>query len=314
MNRFFYYVLAIPFSYLPMGVLYFFGNIFYFFLCYITPYRKKVIDKNLQASFPEKSDAEIKALRRAFYRYFSNLIMESIKLLTISEKELRKRIKVTNPDIMERLYEKGKGVVLISSHLSNWEFIILSQDILFSHQAFGIGMPLTNKFWNKKFNERRERFGMIVTNAGNYKEKLAMHQRGPSATLVLNDQSPGKEENCYWTNFLNQETAFFFGAEVMANQLDLAVVYAELECVKKGYYELSLKLITESPEKEEYGYITSVYVQMLEQGILKQPQNWLWSHKRWKKTIPSNLDSMKKEHKERFIKRFRTDSSLRETA
>ncbi|MCH2234302.1 MAG: lysophospholipid acyltransferase family protein [Crocinitomicaceae bacterium] len=314
MNRFFYYVLAIPFSRLPMGVLYFFGSIFYFFLCNITPYRKKVIDANLKSSFPDKSDQEIKALRKSFYRYFSNLFVESLKLLTIKEKNLLERIKVNNPEVLEHLYQKNKGVVLISSHLNNWEYLILAQDLLFNYQAFGIGMPLTNKFWNQKLNERRERFGMIVTNAGNYKEKLAMNQRGPSATLVLNDQSPGKEENCYWTNFLNQETAFFFGAEVMANQLDHAVVYAELERVKRGYYQLELTVITDDPHKEEYGFITSKYVELLEKGILKQPEVWLWSHKRWKKTVPTNLDALKENHKERFNKRFRAGSSLRETA
>ena len=282
------------------------SDLFYFVIRFLIPYRKETIQKNIANSFPEKSEAERKKIAKQFYRYFANLFAESIKNLTISEKSLRKRLVVQNPEIMEKLKADGKNVLLLSSHYNNWEFLINGQSLIFDYQAVGIGMPLSNKFWDKKLNDRRERFGMNVVNSQNYKEVIASYDDTLTATLILNDQSPGKDENCYWTQFLNQETAFYFGAEILANQMDAAVVNATIHKVKKGYYEIKLQLITDNPRQENYGHITETYVRQLEKTIQDKPEYWLWSHKRWKKGVPDNLDELKSAHKQRFIDKFRT--------
>jgi KDO2-lipid IV(A) lauroyltransferase len=305
LDRFLYYVVAIPWSWMPLWLIYRLADLFYLVIRFVIPYRKDVILKNIANSFPNKSKQEQKLIAKNFYRYFANLFAESVKNLTISEKNLRKRLKVRNPEIMEELYKEGRDVLLLSSHFNNWEFLINGQSLLFDFQAVGIGMPLSNKFWDKKLNERRERFGMKVVNAKNYKDVLATYENQPTATLILNDQSPGKNENCFWTEFLGQETAFYFGAEILANQNNAAVVNAVIHQVKKGYYELELELITKDPAKEEYGYITSSYVKMLEKAIMEKPEYWLWSHKRWKKGIPDGLPEMKSQHKARFQEKFR---------
>ena len=294
-------------SLLPLGIIYGIGHFFYFVLLYLIPYRRKVVSKNITRSFPEMPKKERVKIVKSFFRYLTFLLAEAVKNLTINEESLKKRKKVRNPEIMTALYEQNKDVLLLSSHYNNWEMLITAQDLIFEHQAVGIGMPLSNKFWDNKINERRERFGMKVVNANNYKAVLQEYQNQPTATLILGDQSPGKDENCYWTNFLHQETAFFFGAEILANQLDAAVVYAVLHQVKRGHYELELRLITTEPQKEDYGKITEDYIRHLESDIIKHPPNWLWSHKRWKKAIPKNLSELKSNHKKRFEDRFRSD-------
>ena len=293
---------------MPMWYIYLITDFFYLIIYYIKPYRKQVVLQNIARSFPEKSVEEHKAIAKKFYGFFTDLLAESTKNLSISRERMEKRLRVRNPEIMQELFDKGKSVIFMSSHFNNWEPLITAQNVLFPHQAFGIGTPLSSKFWDKKINDRRERFGMIVTNAENYKDELAHYKDMPSATLVLADQSPGKDENCYWTSFLNQETAFFFGAEVMANQMDMAVVYGSIYKVKRGYYEIELKLITEDPKATEYGEITEGYIRILEEDIRKHPEAWLWSHKRWKKQVPSNLDEIKREHKKRFENRFRKEN------
>ncbi|UKN02610.1 lysophospholipid acyltransferase family protein [Paracrocinitomix mangrovi] len=305
LDKFLYYCITIPWSYMPLWMIYRLADMFYFVIRFVIPYRKKVVLDNIRKSFPEKSDKEVKLITKKFYRYFANLFAESVKNLTIPEAKLRKRLVVRNPEIMEELHKEGKSVLLLSSHYNNWEFLINGQSLLFPFQAVGIGMPLSNKFWDKKLNERRERFGMKVVNAGNYKEVIAEFKDTLTATLILNDQSPGKDENCYWVNFLNQETAFYFGAEVLANQNNSPVVNAIIHKVKKGYYEIELKLITKDPRKESYGFITQEYVNQLEEAIIANPQYWLWSHKRWKKEIPSNLEEIKAAHQKRFEEKFR---------
>lgn len=305
LDRFLYYCVAIPWSRLPLGMIYLLSDCFYFVIRFIIPYRKKVVMTNISHSFPDKTEKEHKEIAKKFYRYFADIFAESVKNLTISESKLKQRLKVRNPEIMADLYAKNKDVILLSSHYNNWEFLITGQHLLFDFQAFGIGTPLSNKFWDKKLNERRERFGMKVIHSNNYKEELQAYQDGPSATLVLGDQNPSKNENCYWTKFLGRETAFFFGAEYMANKFDMAVVSGTIHKVKRGYYELELSLITENPTEEKYGFITQTYIDSLENDIRKHPEYWLWSHKRWKKGIPANLEELKENHKVKFEEKFR---------
>jgi len=212
---------------------------------------------------------------------------------------------VKNPEVMDELYSKNKNVILVSAHYNNWEFLVTAQNLLFKHKAIGIGMPMTNKFWDKKINSQSERYGMKVVHAKNYKDKLKEYTDTPTATLVLGDQNPSKANNSFWTQFLTQKSAFTFGAEIMANHTDSAVVYVNIKHVKRGYYELEIDLITETPRKEEYGAITEKYVSILENNILKNPEFWLWSHKRWKMGTPENLEELKTEHKQRFIEKFR---------
>jgi len=305
LDRFLYYVIVMPLSFMPLWYIYIITDFFYLIIYYVKPYRKKVVLNNMANAFPEKTEAERKAIAKKFYSFFTDLLAESTKNLTISEAKMKKRLKVRNPQLMEDLFKKGKSVIFLSSHFNNWEPLITAQNILFPHQAFGIGTPLSSKFWDKKINDRRERFGMRVTTAGNYKQALSEYKEMPSATLILGDQSPGKDENCYWTSFLNQETAFFFGAEAMANQMDMAVVYGSIYKIRRGYYEIEIRLITEDPADTSYGEITEGYIRILEEDIKGKPEAWLWSHKRWKKKVPDNLGNIKTEHKNRFNDRFR---------
>lgn len=290
---------------MPFWMIYFCSNLAYFVLFHLVKYRRKVVLKNVQNSFPELSDIEHKRIVRKFYRHLANLLAESVKNLSISEKALRKRMIVRNPEVMDDLYQQKREVLLVSSHFNNWELLITAQNLIFKHKAVGIGMPLSNKFWDKKINDRRERFGMKVVNSNNYKEILDDLKNEPTATLILGDQSPGKDENCYWTTFLHQPTAFFFGAEIIANQRDAAVVYAVIHQVKRGYFEIELKCIAQQPKTLEYGAITKRYVELLEADIQTAKHLWLWSHKRWKKDVPKNLTEIQENHKSRFNKKFR---------
>ena len=300
-----YYLFVIPLSYLPLRILYLFTDFFYLLLILVIPYRRKVVRKNLSNSFPEKSTAEIKQLERKFYRHFTDLLAEGIKNLTISKKQLSKRLVVKNPEIMEQLYNKKKSVLLVSGHYNNWEWLITSQNTLFKHQAMGIGMPLTSKFWDKKINERRSRFGMKVIHSKNFKTAISEEKNQPIAILVLSDQSPGDSRKSYWTNFLNQETAVLFGAEQMANEYDFAVVFFVMKKVKRGYYEMNLTLITDEPRNLKWGKITETHARLLEHEIINKPEFWIWSHKRWKRDIPSDLVELKKEQEAKFNSKYR---------
>lgn len=299
-----YYIFALPLSYLPLRVLYLFTDVFYLLLITVIPYRKKVITDNLKNSFPDKSDKEINRIKRTFYRHLTDLLAEGVKNLSISEKEIRKRMKIVNPEITDQLFERNRNIVLIAGHYNNWEWMVSGQNLLFKHKAVGIGMPMTSMFWDKKINERRSRFGMKVVHSGNYREELEKLKDTLVAVLVLSDQSPGDSRKSYWMNFLNQQTPVLFGAELMAHQLEYSAVYYSIQKVKRGYYELNLKLICENPKEMKWGQITEFHTKQLEIDILNAPENWLWSHKRWKREIPADLEQLKEEQREKFNQRF----------
>jgi len=301
-----YYILVIPLSLLPLPVLYLFTDFFFLLLITVVPYRKKVIYENLKRSFPKLSDQERNRIKRKFYRHFTNILAEGIKNLTISKSSLQKRFKVRNPEVMDQLASQGKNVLLVSGHYNNWEWLITSQALLFPFEAYGIGMPLSSKFWDKKVNARRSRFGMNVIHAGNYRKALAKKTDRPKAVLVLSDQSPGDSRKSFWTDFLNQNTAVLFGAEMMANELDYAVVYFTTHQTKRGHYEMELELITDQARTLSWGEITEKHVRLLEKEILKKPQHWLWSHKRWKREIPQDLAQLKLQQIEKFTSKYRS--------
>ena len=305
MSALLFYLIVFPISFLPLGFLYKLSDLLYFIFTRIFPYRKSVIIRNIQRSFPDKSELEQEQLLKQFYRHFTDILVEGIKNLSISKKQLKKRMLVRNPELMQELYDEKRNVILVSGHFNNWEWLISSQNLLFNHQAFGIGMPMSNKFWDKKVNQRRERFGMQVINASNYQIKFRTFKKKPFAVLTLGDQSPAHSTKSYWMNFLNQDTAVLFGTEYMANDYDFTVVFFIVHKIKRGYYELELKLITKDAKSMNWGEITEIHTKLLEDEIIKNPSQWLWSHKRWKREMPQDLSELKRKQKKHFEERFR---------
>jgi KDO2-lipid IV(A) lauroyltransferase len=300
-----YFAIVYPLSLLPLWVLYRFADLFYLILVVFSPYRKRVISDNIRRSFPELTLKEQKTIRRKFYRHISDLLIEGIKNLSISKDELLKRFKVKNPEVMMELYRQNKSALLVSGHYGNWEWLITSQAFLFPQRAVGIGMPLTSKFWDKKVNERRERFGMTVVHSKNFKTELTNSHSSPIAVLTLSDQSPPDSRKSYWTKFLNQDTAVLFGAEQMAHEFDLSIVYFSVNKIKRGYYEMTLELLVEDSGMFNWGEITELHTKKLEYTIQQRPELWLWSHKRWKREIPNDLDALREIQKTKFNDRFK---------
>lgn len=300
-----YHIILLPISWLPLWLIYALFKPIYWIIFYILGYRKEVVIDNLRRSFPNKPESELRQITKEFFKHLTNVLAESIKNLSISEHKLRQRMSVENPEVLNSIFDKNQSVILLSNHFQNWEFLITAQNLLFKHKAIGIGTPLTNQYLNRKINRQRARFGMAITNNEHYKTVLKANADTPTATLILGDQSPSKAENAYWTTFLNQTTSFFYGAEIMANQLNAAVVYCSITQVKKGYYTIQLIEITQTPKKMAYGGILGKYISLLEADIQKAPAYWLWSHKRWKMEVPENLDLIKSNHQRRFLEKFR---------
>ncbi len=304
MSKILFYCILYPLSKLPLFMLYWLADFIFLLFRTIWPYRKKVVVENLRRSFPEKSELERRQIQIKFYRHLADLLAEGIKNLSISKEELLKRIVVKHPNVMHDLVQKKRNLLLVGGHYGNWEWIITAQALLFNQHAIGLGKPLSNGFLDQKINSLRGRFGMDIVNAQTYKSYVEKEYENGFAMLTLSDQSPGDSLKSYWTTLLHQPTAVIFGAEQMAHQYDLAVVFFTLDKTSRGHYTMKLELICESPKDLPYGAITEQHNTLLEKQLRVRPEFWLWSHKRWKREIPENLDKLMESHRKKFQSKF----------
>lgn len=279
-----FYLVLYPLSIIPLRVLYGIFYIFYLIITYLLPYRKKVTIENLRFSFPQKTEKEIFKLYKQYQLHLTHIAAEMLKMMTISKKALSKRYYCSNPELVNRFFDEGKSVILVSSHYNNWEWMVLALDSLFEHHGIGVGKANSNKDFEKLINIARTRYGTEVVFADRVRETFEhyLSLKQPCAYMMLSDQSPNNLKKAFYTTFLHQESAMIYGAEYFAKKYDFPVFYYQVIQDKPGYYHVDLELISDAPQQTEYGEITKKYVQLLQNTIESKPQYWLWSHKRWK--------------------------------
>ena len=280
-SRIFYYFFIIPISLLPHRFLYIISDILYLLMFRILSYRKMVVFENLKNSFPKRSNDDLKTIMSKFYHHLCDLIVESLKGFTISENELKKRLIVRNPELVNTYAENGQSIILVGAHYNNWEIVAQTLGIYSKHKCIGIYKPLSNKFLNKKIYESRSKFGMGLVSMKESKSSF-IDDGIPKAVIFGSDQNPSNPKKAYWLKFLNQDTGVLFGAEKYSKDNNWPVIYATINKIKRGFYEVVYSLVTNNPKDEPYGKITEDFTKLIENDIVNNPQYWLWSHKRWK--------------------------------
>lgn len=283
------YYLTLPFIYLlsvlPFPLLYGLSNIVYYLLYHVIGYRREVVLKNLRNSFPEKSEKEILSISRRFYRYFCDLFLETFKTLTISRKEMLKHcwLEEDSQHLFDQLAVGHQSIMVVMGHLGNWEWAGNSFSICCKHQLYVIYHPLSNKYFNGLIYKMRTRFGTKLIAMKDTLREMLSKRNELSATAFIADQSP-QPDRAYWMSFLNQDTAVFLGIEKIALKIRYPVVYVSIKRVKRGYYQLHAEIIELPLTESRPGEITELHTKKLEADIRKQPETWLWTHRRWKHT------------------------------
>jgi len=273
------------FSILPFFVLDALGTLMFHLLDKLIHYRRSIIVKNLRNAFPEIDSKGINRIVRDFYRYFSRLIVENIKMYSMSLGRLEKHIRLKNPEVLRELYEKGKSVALISAHYGNWEWLLgLRKEV--PHHTLGVYKVLNNPWFNRFFTRHRSSYKTEMVSMRDILRVLLKYRQENRQTLTLyiSDQSPVWEEIQYWTTFLNQETPVYLGPEKMARKLGMAVVYFRVHVEPKHKYSVEAITVAEDARQIEDFRITEKHLSLLEEDIRRAPQYWLWSHRRWKLT------------------------------
>jgi Kdo2-lipid IVA lauroyltransferase/acyltransferase len=278
-------------SILPFWMLFGISNFFYLLVYYVIGYRKKVVYENLKKSFPEKTDQELTKIMKDFYLHFCDVIFETVKLLTISKKEFKKRCSINEESIktFQYFFDKNQTFVGVMGHCGNWEWGAIAHQVYFTRMITGDYHPLSNKNFDTFMLNLRSRFGgNIVAMTQLYKRLITLKQQNISTTIgLIADQTP-PPESAYWTTFLHQDTPVFNGTEKLAKKFNYPVVYLNIKKAKRGYYNLSTTVITENPKDLPDGEISELHTKHLENNILAQPYTWLWSHRRWKHKRPTS--------------------------
>ena len=286
MKSFSYYLLyafSLMFAILPLRILYIISDGFYCLNYYVVQYRKKIVFQNLRNSFPEKSDQEIKTIAKKFYRHFSDLFVETLKMMHMPLKESRKRVTIKNPEILEELYSKNKLILAALGHYNNWEWISMMTKPEF--QVISIYKPLHDPNFDRFMLKLRTLKGSLLVPTTQTLRFLSSWNAPDKRAFFcfIADQSPLLKDIHYWTKFLNQTTPIFIGIEKIALKYNLPVCFFRFEKIKRGYYQLEIVPITENPAFTKPYEITEAHVRLLEEDIKKNPEYWLWSHRRWKR-------------------------------
>lgn len=282
-------------SLLPLWLLYRVSDLLYVMLFYVARYRRRTVWLNIVTSFPEREPEEHKEIERGFYRWFCDYIVETVKLLTISPDEIRRRLVFKGTELIDQCVSEGQSCAVYLGHYCNWEWITsLPLWVTAKAQCGQIYHPLENKDFDRLELRVRQRLGAVCIPMESSLRHILEYKRQGQPVVIgyIADQAPFWWNIHHWCQFLHHDTAVLSGTERIARKLDHAVFYMEVSRVRRGYYEAEFKLVCRHPGETAEFAITDAYFQMLEGTIRRHPAYWLWTHDRWKRT------------RERFNRRF----------
>ena len=269
-------------SLLPLRVLYLFADVAYFLIYYVIGYRRKVVQQNLAFAFPAKTEAERGQIAKRFYRNFADSFIETIKGFSASPEFIRRHF---NGDfsVLNNLYKQGvQKVQLHSGHNFNWEYANLGIPLQSDFPLLTVYMPITNKLFNRIFYQMRAKTGAKLLSALNVRSEILPYRNERYVLALVADQNPGDPRNAFWVNFFGRPTPFVRAPENGARRGNIPVVFCYFYKVKRGYYQIKFQLNEENPASTKVGELTKRYADFLQWSIEQQPENWLWSHRRWK--------------------------------
>ena len=278
--------LLLGLAHLPLPVLYLFAEVIYLLLAYVVRYRWRVVTENLRNSFPEKTPAEIERTGKIFYRHFAQVVVEIVKLAAISPEALARRVRFTNPELMTNHFAQNRLVLALGSHMGNLEWLLNGAALEFPGAAAGVYKPLNNRFFEALMRRLRTRFGADAVPMLATLRYLVAHRGEGRILSLLIDQAAGPEDRPYWTQFLNQDTSFYTSADRLAVQFDCPVLYIGIRRVRRGYYEVTFTELPDSRAAKDASAgafpITEAFARQLEKDMRASPEQYLWTHRRWK--------------------------------
>jgi Kdo2-lipid IVA lauroyltransferase/acyltransferase len=276
-------------SILPWWLLYLLSDFLFLLVYHIIRYRRNVVASNLIKSFPDKKPEELRIIGRRFYRHLCDLTLEALKTARMGGDELSSRMKILNPGLVNQYFEAGRSVTVMAVHYGNWEWLLHMPLHLRHHQYF-VYKPLQNEWFDRYLNGLRSRFGGETISMSIALRKIIEADRDqiPVMTWLAADQTPPWFHN-FWTIFLHQEAQFFDGPAKIARRFNQPVLFQQIRKVRRGFYETWFEVLVEDPGSKSEEEIVLAYVERVERLIREEPAWYIWSHRRWKHSRPSQV-------------------------
>lgn len=268
-------------SLLPFFILYRLSDLAFLIMYYVIRYRRNIVSANLAVAFPEKTLKEREKIAKKFYRALTDTFIETIKLLSISEKEFDKRAYMEMGKVNE-LVNKGYCIQFEGGHQMNWEYANWAAAKKMKIPFIGIYMRIENKALDRIFYDLRSKFGTVLISATDFRTRMHQLFKGQYSLALVADQSPGSPRYGQWLYFFNKATSFVSGPDKGARKHNAAVIFVRLYKVKRGYYRFEPVEFIENTAALKEGELTLRYRDFLENTIRLQPENYLWSHRKWK--------------------------------
>ena len=279
-----FFILVLLVGITPFLVLYLYSNFLGWFLHAVIGYRRKVIQGNLHKVFPEWSSSHFKRMEKLVYKNLGDVFLEGIKAFTMTPRQVIRRHRVTNPEVLNQFYHSGRSVIGVTAHYCNWEWGSLSASLQTNFNTIAFYKRIDNSFIDRFVRSNRSKFGTTLVSIAETSKTFEENCGKPTAFLMAADQRTlrSRVHLAYNVNFLGIETPFLHGPEKYARAYNLPVVYIDVQRKRRGFYEIELSVLSDNSNELTEGEITQRYASKLEQIIRKQPENWLWSHRRWK--------------------------------
>lgn len=276
-------------SWLPLPALYAIGDALFFLAYYVLRWRRGLASVNLARSFPEKSDAEGATILKQSYRNLGDLIAEIIWSYGATPAEMKCRVTVENPELIMNETRAGRSVLLMTGHFCNWEWQVLAGNAVLDRPMFPVYKPQRVAAVDRFLRDARARFGGTPIPHKTLTRELIRRRSEAQVYAMVADQTPTIDEPKHWTRFLNQDTAFFVGADAIARILKAPVVFVEMYRVSRGRYRMRVSMLSLPPYDRAAGtQVIEHYARALESEIRNSPADWLWIHRKWKYPKPAN--------------------------
>jgi Kdo2-lipid IVA lauroyltransferase/acyltransferase len=266
---------------LPFSVLYLLSDFLFFVGFRIIKYRRAIVWDNLKNSFPNKDHEELRVIERNFYANLCDYAVETLKLLSISQRELSSRMLYTNPEILQPYADRNQSVILMASHQFNWEWLMVSGSVNLPLKLDFIYQRVSSQSFDHLIMQCRTRFGGYPIERKQTAREVIRRKEVTRAIAIVADQFPNHEKK-HWVPFLSQETAFFLGLGQLAVLTQCPAFFVRSKKIKRGYYEAEIIPLTVPPYEKGSQMVVDKYAAVTESFIKEQPDNWLWSHARWK--------------------------------
>jgi KDO2-lipid IV(A) lauroyltransferase len=283
------YALLFLLALLPLWALYVLSDVIRFFVYHVGHYQLETVRRNLKNSFPEKSGEELKTIERQYYRQLCDNIVESVKLLHVSDRTMRRHVDVRGGELIEQAADDHRPVFMLLGHMGNWEWVQeVSKRVSRPSVQGEIYHPLRSPLAERIMRAVRSRYHtMLIPQKEAVRTIIGMKQQHDSYLIgFIADQRPRRMSLTHWMDFLNQDTPYMVGAEGIGRRVNAKYVYLHVAKPRRGHYvmtltDMVLPASADSCGRDEHPY-TELYMRMLEQNIREYPAQWLWSHKRWK--------------------------------